>query len=62
MVAVLTFVCLVRLIKGITHVPVTMGHNLIKMGTTALVRQYSLRVNACKKWALYTSMIQIKFI
>ena len=41
MVAALTFVCLVTLIKGTTHVPVTLGHNLIKMGTTALVRQHN---------------------
>ena len=41
MVAVLTFVCLVTLIKETTYVPVTVGHNLIKMGMAALVRQYS---------------------
>ena len=48
MVAVLTFVCLVTLIKGTTHVPVTVEHNLIKMGMTAMVRQYSLRVKHAK--------------
>jgi hypothetical protein len=39
MAAVLIFVCLVTLIKEITHVPVTMGHNFIKMDMTAWVRQ-----------------------